>query len=98
MTSPRQNSPVPTPAHAGECPYGAHVDHNNRIERSEDDIQDLWKAREQDRKDTNESFRRLHGRIDGMKNWIVAGMGSMLIYFLTMIANVAIEFVKKAIP
>jgi len=72
-----------------------HSDHRTRIRRNENDIQDLWKHREADRGENAESFRRIHQRIDGMKNWVIAGMGSMLLYFAVTLVQFILSWVSK---
>lgn len=72
-----------------------HSDHRSRLKRNESDIQDLWKHREQDRQENVDSFRRLHERIDGMKNWVITGMASMSLYFAVAIVQFILNWIAK---
>lgn len=91
MNTPEDKHLAPTPLPV--C-YN-HSDHCNRIGRNENDIQDLWKHRETDRANTDQSLQRLHNRVDGMKNWVIAGMGSMLLYFGIAILNFLLNWVSS---
>lgn len=78
------------------CPFGSHIDHGNRIERNENDLQDLWKCRESDRQENEKAHVRIHGRIDAMKNWVIAGMGSMLLYFSVAVVQFILNWISKS--
>lgn len=75
------------------CPYGAHSDHDNRIDRNETDIQTIMQSREVDREIRRRETQRIHDRIDAMKNWVIAGMGSMMLYFGVAIFNFVMKMV-----
>jgi hypothetical protein len=67
-----------------------------RIRRSEEDIQDLWKHREADRSANERGHERMHERIDAMKNWVIAGMGTMSLYFAIALVQFILNWIAKS--
>jgi len=57
-----------------------HSGHEARIKSLEESRIDMWKANGK----TNE-------RIDGMKNWVIAGMSSLLLQLIIVIITVALK-------
>jgi hydrogenase maturation factor len=78
---------------AANC--GEHIDHENRLKRNESDVQDLWKHREKDREVNEKAHARIHGRIDAMKNWVMGGMASMILYFGITILKFVLDWIAK---
>lgn len=79
-----------------DCPY--HIDHDNRIERNESDIAEGRQNREADLEANLKAHERIHGRIDTMKNWVIAGMGSMLLYFGVAFLKFVLDWVSTKGP
>lgn len=78
-----------------------HLDHLNRIERNEKDIvdvrtdvKDLRVQRDQMMDRFDGSLRRVHERIDSMKNWVVAGMGALIIEAVGFIAGIIMYLIN----
>lgn len=67
----------------------------SRIGRNERDIQDLWERREDDKRDFNKSIGKVHDRVDGIKNWIIMGMGTMALYFGVSIVQFVFNWISK---
>jgi hypothetical protein len=67
-----------------------------RIRRNEEDIQDLWKHRETDRSANERGHERMHERIDAMKNWVIAGMGSMMLYFGVVFIQFVLNWISES--
>ena len=61
-----------------------HKDHTNRIRRNEKDIQDLWRQ-----------YEKVNGRIDAMKNWVIAGMCSFVLQGIVVITHFVLQWIAK---
>ena len=60
-----------------------HSGHQARIRSLESNKEDMWK-----------SIDRSHERIDGMKNWVIAGMTSLVIQLILFIGGIVLVYVK----
>lgn len=49
---------------------------------------------EQGRTKIWQSIDKAHERIDGMKNWVIAGMSSLLIQLILWLIGIAIAYLK----
>jgi len=61
-----------------------HSGHASRIKNSEDDIIDV-----------KHSATAAHRRIDGMKNWVIAGMSSLVIQLIVAVIGLTLYWVRS---
>lgn len=60
-----------------------HSGHEARLQSLETNRGESWKA-----------IDKAHERIDGMKNWVIAGMTSLVLQLLLMLIAVAFAWMK----
>jgi len=53
-------------------------------------IENLEKYKDESKK----SINKAHERVDGMKNWVIAGMTSMVVQLFVIIATIIIVYTK----
>ena len=63
------------------CYYHSGLD--ARLESLEQNRVEIWQA-----------IDKVHERIDGMKNWVIAGMSSLIIQLILWIIGIAIAYLK----
>jgi len=61
----------------------AHSGHKERLHNIEKDQSEAWKA-----------IDRAHDRIDSMKNWVIAGMTSLVLQLIIFIGGLIILWMK----
>ena len=61
-----------------------HSGHEARLSTLEQNKNDLW-----------QSVDRVHTRVDGMKNWVIAGMTSLVLQLIIMIIGFVIAWSGK---
>lgn len=75
------------------CPF--HTDHENRIARNGSDIQDLWRLTSNMDSKREEAVRRIHERIDNLKNMFIATMLTFIVQCVAVIGYIVVELIKK---
>ena len=65
---------------SGDCPYGEHSGFQERLTRTEQDVQLL--------------FTKMDRNVSKMVGWIIGGMGSIIALAVTVLAGIFLHVVK----